>query len=103
MIDDVVQTFVTELKRQLGTGLEAVWLFGSRARGEARDGSDHDMLVIADGETGTLKNLVREAEWICMERYNALVASIVYSPVQWQQRKHSPLGWNIQKEGKLVA
>jgi predicted nucleotidyltransferase len=45
-----VQRFVPMLCDELGDDLQAVWLYGSRARGETpHEDSDVDLLVIADG------------------------------------------------------
>ena len=46
-----VQRFVAMLRDALGDDLRAVWLYGSRARGEEtpHPESDVDLLVIADG------------------------------------------------------
>ncbi len=46
---ETVQLFVSRLRAGLGDDLRAIWLYGSRARGEARAESDVDLLVIADG------------------------------------------------------
>lgn len=100
--DPVLNTLVTELRARLGTRLTQVWLFGSRARGDAREDSDYDVLVIVEGDVKDSKEQVQEAGWACMERLGHLVACIVYTPEQWNQRKHSPLGW-MQKEGKVAA
>ncbi len=43
---------VSKLREGLGEDLVAVVLFGSRARGEAREGSDWDVLVIANNLPG---------------------------------------------------
>ena len=43
----VVDQAVEALERQMGHHLVAVVLFGSRARGEAQEGSDWDLLVLA--------------------------------------------------------
>jgi predicted nucleotidyltransferase len=45
-----VGRFVDALRRELGDDLVAVWLYGSRARGERpHPDSDVDLLVIAEG------------------------------------------------------
>ncbi len=40
---------MARLGERLGEDLRAVWLYGSRARGEAHGESDVDLLVIAEG------------------------------------------------------
>ena len=44
-----VARFTARLGEVLGNDLRALWLFGSRARGEAHSESDIDLLVIAEG------------------------------------------------------
>jgi predicted nucleotidyltransferase len=45
----LLDRFVSELRARLGEELHAVWLFGSRARGERPDeDSDVDVLVLVD-------------------------------------------------------
>ena len=102
-IDPVISTFLSELRSSLGPAVREVWLFGSRARGDAQEGSDYDVLVVAEGAVPELRRMVQDAEWACMERHNALVSGIVYTERQWAERKQTPLGWNIAREGKLVA
>ncbi len=46
----VVERLVDLLREELGSNLHAIWLFGSRARGETPHAeSDIDLMVIADG------------------------------------------------------
>ena len=56
-----VRRFVALLREALGPRLSAVWLYGSRARGEApsRD-SDVDLLVIASGDVEGHQRLALE-------------------------------------------
>jgi predicted nucleotidyltransferase len=103
LIDCVLKTFKDELTRSLGSSLKEIILFGSQARGDGYPDSDYDMLVVAEGSLQELKQLVREAEWLCMEKYNTLVSSIIYTPDIWSQAKETPLGWNILRDGKKVA
>jgi predicted nucleotidyltransferase len=45
----LLERFTALARERLGASLRAIWLFGSRARGEpAREGSDVDLLVIAE-------------------------------------------------------
>ena len=44
--DPVITTLADELNRRLGTHLRGLWLYGSRARGDARATSDYDVLII---------------------------------------------------------
>jgi predicted nucleotidyltransferase len=46
---EIVRLFALRLREALDDDLHAIWLYGSRARGEARADSDIDLLVIADG------------------------------------------------------
>jgi predicted nucleotidyltransferase len=59
----LVERFSSKLRESLGGALDAVWLFGSRARGErsAREDSDIDLLVLADDATWAGKLVVYEA------------------------------------------
>jgi predicted nucleotidyltransferase len=46
----VVECLVVRLRAELGSNLHAIWLYGSRARGETpHPESDIDLMVFADG------------------------------------------------------
>jgi predicted nucleotidyltransferase len=57
----LLEGFVAQLRAQLGDALHAVWLFGSRARGEqASDAdSDVDVLVLVDDDSWEVQLRVR--------------------------------------------
>jgi predicted nucleotidyltransferase len=59
----VLERFVAILEARLGERLQAVWLFGSRARGDIdrSDDSDVDVLVIADDASWQSKVEIRSA------------------------------------------
>jgi predicted nucleotidyltransferase len=44
-----VARLTARLREALGDDLRALWLYGSRARGQAHDESDVDLLAIAEG------------------------------------------------------
>ena len=57
----LVERFTDELRARLAGRLHAVWLFGSRARGEQPSAeSDVDMLVLVDDATWDGRMLVRK-------------------------------------------
>jgi predicted nucleotidyltransferase len=57
----LLERFTQRLRLRLGNDLNAVWLFGSRARGErpARD-SDVDVLVLVEDASWSAKVWIRE-------------------------------------------
>ena len=97
--DPVVQEFATTLRQRLGPHLRQILLFGSHARGDAQDGSDYDMLVVVDHRTPELRAVILEVESQLMERYGALVATVLRSEAEWQQLQGFPLARNIAREG----
>jgi predicted nucleotidyltransferase len=97
--DLVVQEFAAALRQRLGLHLRQIVLFGSRARGDAQDGSDYDMLVVVDHRTPELRAVILEVESQLMERYGALVATVLRSEAEWQQLQGLPLAHNIAREG----
>ena len=58
----LLDQFASELRGRLGNQLDAVWLFGSRARGEPSDGEDSDVDVLV---------LVDDASWDGQQRVHA--------------------------------
>jgi predicted nucleotidyltransferase len=97
--DPVAQEFATILRQRLGSHLCQILLFGSRARGDAQDGSDYDMLVVVDHRTPELRAVILEVESQLMERYGVLVATVLRSEAEWQQLQGFPLARNIAREG----
>jgi predicted nucleotidyltransferase len=97
--DPVVQGFAATLRQRLGSHLCQLFLFGSRARGDAQDGSDYDMLVVVDQRTPELRAVILEVESQLMERYRALVATVLQSETEWRQLQAFPLSRNIAREG----
>jgi predicted nucleotidyltransferase len=45
----IFETIVNRYKAHLGNNLVSIVLFGSHARGEAKEGSDYDLFIIAEG------------------------------------------------------
>lgn len=98
-MDQVVRTFATELRERLGPRVRQILLFGSRARGDAGEGSDYDMLVVVDQRTPELRAIVLDVERGLMDRYGVLVSTVLRSGEEWQRSQVFPLARNIMREG----
>jgi predicted nucleotidyltransferase len=78
----VVERLVDLLREELGSDLHAIWLYGSRARGETPHAeSDIDLMVIADGgdrrygmKSIELVNEVARAEGVSPVWYSVFIA-----------------------------
>jgi predicted nucleotidyltransferase len=100
--DQVPAFFADAVRQRLGAHLKDLRLFGSRARGDARADSDYDMLVIVDQRSPEIRAAIIDIEVDILDRYEALVTSVVRSESEWTQRQGLPLAMNIEREGKRL-
>lgn len=94
----VIATLTTELKRRLGVHLRGLWLFGSRARGDARVDSDYDLLVLVDQTSLEVRDRILDLQVEMLDRYDALVATVLRSESEWASSQTYPLARNIARE-----
>ena len=97
--DPVVSTFAKEVRSRLGVHLRQLSLFGSRARGDAKEYSDYDMLVIVDQRTPEIRSIILDIEVGILDKYQTLVASVVRDEDEWRRGQDFPLARNINREG----
>ena len=78
-----------------------VILFGSRARGDAREDSDWDVLILLDKDHITSQDLddysypLRELGW----DYNQCINAILYTKRDWESSIISPFRENVTENG----
>ena len=98
-VDEKVLFFSEKLHERLGGRIKRLFLFGSRARGEAQEGSDYDFMVVVDTIEDLLREKVLDTEVEFLNRFDELSACLIYDEKGWEWRKNSPLGINIIREG----
>jgi uncharacterized protein len=101
-MDQVAQEFADQLRAELGSRVEEIRLFGSRARGDARQNSDYDILVVLDRRTPEMRSVVLKIAVRLMDKYNVLVATVLRSTEEWRKSQGYPLALNIARESLLL-
>ncbi|MBI3753476.1 MAG: nucleotidyltransferase domain-containing protein [Deltaproteobacteria bacterium] len=98
-IDEISIGFTDIVKNKLKPHLKKIILFGSHARGDFKEGSDYDFLLIVDKREKDIQEIVLDASVEIMNKYYALIACIVCDEKEWERKKRFPIGLNILKEG----
>jgi len=100
--DEKARYFASRLRERLAHHIRHIILFGSRARGDAREGSDYDFVVILDENTPEFERAVLDTEVEFLNRFDTLSSSLVYDTPEWEARKKFPIGLNVAREGIAV-
>ena len=82
-----------------------VILYGSRARGDAREYSDYDIIVLVNGPVNmSLKKKILDHVYPLELETAAVLTLIVYNKQQWDSPLYRamPLHKNIDKDGVLL-
>lgn len=89
-----------EVRKRFGDRLEALFLFGSRARGEGRGDSDIDVLVKVRELTRDERRAVQDLAFDLGFRDGLVLSPLVVDAADWQV--DSTLARAIAKEGILL-
>lgn len=93
-----VKRYVLEIDPQA-----EVWLFGSRARGDARDDSDWDFLVLTDKPVDwPFKRLIRDHLFYLGLKRERVISTIIKNKTAWQGLAITDLYKNIQEDGAVL-
>lgn len=79
---------------------ERIILFGSRARGDADDHSDYDLLVIKSTHRPFLDRLRDMVPYLV--EFGRPAEILVYTPDEFERMCEYGLGWLIQHEGVIL-
>jgi predicted nucleotidyltransferase len=96
---EILTNYKQELARSLGNKLEAVYLYRSQARGDARPGSDIDVLIVIREEFDYFELLKKTSRLTAdLSLQNNIVISRVFVTSQDFEQRKTPLLENIQRE-----
>jgi predicted nucleotidyltransferase len=95
----LAREYARRLRERLGENLVAVTLYGSRARGDAREGSDFDLVVRLRRRTKEAQDAIVELDVEMMNEHDELFVGMAYDEEEWERESRMPLGWNVQREG----
>ncbi len=96
----IIQAIAEKAKAVAPKGSEII-LFGSQARGDARENSDWDILVLLDKERVSPADIdevaypLRELGWDFGETIN----TILFTKEEWDRDVASPFHQNVTREG----
>ncbi len=102
-LSQLLATLRRELARTLGDQMQAVILYGSRARGEASPDADIDVLIVLQGDFDYGDMLKRTSPIIStLSLDNEVVISRAFISAERYQRERSPFILNVRREGVPV-
>jgi predicted nucleotidyltransferase len=106
IIQDIVNQYALEAKRQFGTSLKAVVLYGSCAREDFDDESDIDLLVLLADTTDKLpeaRGKMRPMADKLDMQYDVVVSAVFQSYDIFNEYKEaSGFYKNIEREGVVI-
>ncbi len=100
---NILDTFKALLLKRLS--LYKMILFGSRARGDAEQYSDMDVLVILDKASGGQDyEYVSDCAWEAGFEHGIVVVPVVFTREEWENspERYSLLAQAVEKEGVLI-
>lgn len=100
-----VEEYAARIRGRYPGRIRSITLFGSKARGEASEGSDVDLLLLVDAEDRQLTSeLWRIASDVSLE-HNVVLSVRVFAEARWAEsrRMRLPLYRAVQAEGILLA
>ena len=101
MINNQILNAIRDKASQILPKGAIVILFGSRARGDAREDSDWDVLILLDKDHITSQDIddysypLRELGW----DYNQCINAIFYTKRDWDSSFISPFRENVTEDG----
>lgn len=102
-LETPLEIFITELCKITEGSLCQLLLFGSRARSEASQDSDYDLLVILKEISPQLEEAVNDLCARMLLEYGVVISAFLLNEEGFAQRKFEPFILNALKEAQALA
>ena len=91
---------LSHLGKEVLPSSASLWLYGSRARGTARDDSDWDLLILLDKELPEAEDFGKYAYpfTLMASDENQMLIPQIYTKKQWQRLQFTPFVKNVEQD-----
>jgi predicted nucleotidyltransferase len=106
-LDEIMEKMLASSEAIFGEALRSVILYGSYARGDYDDGSDIDVMVLANIDRTSLRqyaDVLVDRAWEVSMEYDTLVSVSLNNADHFHEwRKDVPFYRNVWNEGKRIS
>ncbi|MBE9580384.1 MAG: nucleotidyltransferase domain-containing protein [Desulfobacterales bacterium] len=97
----ILQSFIEELKRNLGNEIVNMVLFGSRVRGDFNEESDIDIFILVRERTMGIREKIGDVTADYIFDYDIPLSPVVYDLFEYQKNKELQSFFleNVEREG----
>jgi uncharacterized protein len=96
---DIITFLKTQLQAAFGARLKKVILFGSRARGDADEDSDYDVLVLLENRMNADNDVLADIAVSGLLEFEAVLSLFPFPSDSLERYPFEPMFINIRKEG----